>query len=172
MSARRPFFLAPVTAALVLALAACQPGTPDAAEASAAPDAAAGVTVSDAWIRETPPNAGVAGGYLVLRSGSADRLVAVETPAAASVEIHEMSHEGGMMRMRELADGLELPAGSDVALAPGGNHLMFIDPVEPVRAGQSIEATLRFEHAPAQTVTFEVRPLAGDAPAHDAHSGH
>jgi copper(I)-binding protein len=76
-----------------------------------------------------------------------------------------------MMRMRELADGVELPAGAEVTLKPGGNHLMFIDPVEPVRAGQSIEATLRFANAPEQAVTFEVRPLAGDAPAAD-HTGH
>ncbi|MET0328752.1 MAG: copper chaperone PCu(A)C [Luteimonas sp.] len=175
MSARRPFSLAigPVAAGLILVLAGCQPASPDAASSTA--DAAAeraGVVVSEAWIRETPPNAAVAGGYLTLRSNAADRLVAVETPAAASVEIHEMSHEGGMMRMRELADGVELPAGSEVTLRPGGNHLMFIDPVEPVRAGQSIEATLRFANAPEQTVQFEVRPLAGDAPASGGHSGH
>lgn len=178
MSVRRPISRAigPVAAGLMLALAACQPAAPDAAsQASATPAATAadaGIVVSEAWIRETPPNAAVAGGYLTLRSGAADRLLAVETPAAASVEIHEMSHEGGMMRMRELPDGVELPAGTEVALKPGGNHLMFIDPVEPVRAGQSIEATLRFAHAPEQTVTFEVRPLTGEAPAADEHAGH
>jgi len=179
MSARRPFSLAigPIAAGLILALAGCQPAAPEASSsasqtpAATAADASAGIVVSDAWIRETPPNAAVAGGYLTLRSGAADRLLSVDTPAAASVEIHEMSHEGGMMRMRELADGVELPAGADVTLKPGGNHLMFIDPVEPVRAGQSIEATLRFANAPEQTVTFDVRPLAGDAPAAD-HSGH
>jgi copper(I)-binding protein len=179
MSARRPFSLAigPIAAGLILALAGCQPAAPEASSstsqtpAGTAADAGAGIVVSDAWIRETPPNAAVAGGYLTLRSGAADRLLSVDTPAAASVEIHEMSHEGGMMRMRELADVVELPAGADVTLKPGGHHLMFIDPVEPVRAGQSIEATLRFANAPEQTVTFDVRPLAGDAPAAD-HSGH
>ena len=179
MSVRRPISLAiaPVAAGLILAIAGCQPAAPDAAStaattlAASAADASTGIVVSDAWIRETPPNAAVAGGYLTLRSGAADRLLSVETPASKSVEIHEMSHEGGMMRMRELADGVELPAGAEVTLKPGGNHLMFIDPVEPVRAGQSIEATLRFANAPEQAVTFEVRPLAGDAPAAD-HSAH
>ncbi|MCD9007602.1 copper chaperone PCu(A)C [Luteimonas sp. XNQY3] len=173
MSARRPFSLAigPIGAALILALAGCQPATPDApSPAASAADAGAGIVVSEAWIRETPPNAAVAGGYLTLHSAAADRLLSVDTPAAASVEIHEMSHAGGMMRMRELPDGVELPAGTEVTLKPGGNHLMFIDPVEPVRAGQSIEATLRFANAPEQAVTFEVRPL-GDAPAAD-HTGH
>ncbi|MCD9096932.1 copper chaperone PCu(A)C [Luteimonas fraxinea] len=179
MSARRPFSLAigPIAAGLILALAGCQPAAPVASSATSqtpaanAADASAGIVVSEAWIRETPPNAAVAGGYLTLRSSAADRLLSVDTPAAASVEIHEMSHEGGMMRMRELADGVELPAGAEVTLKPGGNHLMFIDPVEPVRAGQSIEAKLRFANAPEQAVTFEVRPLAGDAPAAD-HTGH
>lgn len=180
MSTRRPFSLAigPIAAGLILALAGCQPATPDASSSTAATpsanaaDAGAGIVVSEAWIRETPPNAAVAGGYLTLRSAAADRLLAVDTPAAASVEIHEMSHEGGMMRMRELADGVELPAGAEVTLKPGGNHLMFIDPVEPVRAGQSIEATLRFANAPEQAVTLEVRPLAGDAEEADAHPAH
>jgi len=154
-----------------LALAACSQNAP--ADAAATGAAAEGVTVSAAWIRETPPTAAVAGGYLTLRSAIDDRLVSVETPASASVEIHEMRHGGGVMQMRELPDGVELPAGTEVALAPGGNHLMFIAPVEPIRAGQSIEATLVFEHAPRQAVTFEVRPLAGDAPAQDAaHDAH
>ncbi|KLI99812.1 hypothetical protein WQ56_11420 [Luteimonas sp. FCS-9] len=153
-----------------LALAACQPASPDAAPP--APDAApAQVTVSDAWIRETPPSAAVAGGYLTLHSTGDDRLVAVETAASAAVEMHEMRHDGGMMRMRELPDGVALPAGTRVELRPGGHHLMLIDPVEPLRAGATVEATLRFEHAPAQQVQFEVRPLAGDAPA-EGHSGH
>ena len=163
-----------------IATAGCQPASEGASAPAASADpasasstgAAQGVRVSDAWIRETPPNAAVAGGYLTLRSDADDRLVAVETSASASVEIHEMSHAGGVMRMRELPDGVELPAGTDVSLRPGGNHLMFIGPVEPVRAGQTIEATLRFQNAPEQTVQFEVRPLTGEAPAADGHSGH
>lgn len=152
-----------------IALAACQPEQGEgqrAPHATSDGDAAAavaeGVRVSDAWIRETPPTAAVAGGYVTLSATSSDTLVAVETDAAEAVEIHEMSHSGGMMRMRELTDGIDLPPGADVTLAPGGNHLMFINPVEPMRAGQTIEATLQFAHAPTQTVMFEVRPLAAE----------
>ncbi|PBS13723.1 hypothetical protein CMZ82_02770 [Lysobacteraceae bacterium NML93-0792] len=174
----RSTLLAACLAAIVMT--GCQPASEGASAPAASADpatvsstgAAQGVRVSDAWIRETPPNAAVAGGYLTLRSDADDRLVAVETSASASVEIHEMSHAGGVMRMRELPDGVELPAGTDVSLRPGGNHLMFIGPVEPVRAGQTIEATLRFQNAPEQTVQFEVRPLTGDAPAAEGHSGH
>ena len=169
MSQRRPVVSVLAACVAVLALAACQPGGgtgQDGAEAESA-GPASGVMATGAWIRETPPNAGVAGGYLTLRSAVDDRLLRVETPAAASVEIHEMSHEGGMMQMRELADGVELPAGGKVELRPGGTHLMFIDPVEPMRAGQTIDATLHFEHAGVLSLRFEVRPLDGEA--HTAH---
>lgn len=155
-----------------IALAACQPepGTEDRApHATSDGDAEAvvaeGVSISDAWIRETPPTAAVAGGYVTLSATSSDRLVSVETDAAEAVEIHAMSHDGGMMRMRELPDGIDLPPGANVVLRPGGNHLMFINPVEPMRAGQTIEATLQFAHAPTKTVMFEVRPLAGETAA-------
>lgn len=157
-----------VACVVMFALAGCRQPGPDA-PATGGGDTAEGVVVSDAWIRETPPGAAVAGGYFTIRSAADDRLLAVESEAAGSVEMHEMRHDGGMMRMRELADGIPLPAGATVSLAPGGHHLMFIGPVEPVRAGQTVEATLLFEHAAAQTVTFEVRPLAGGAaPAGDA----
>ncbi|MBB3343109.1 copper chaperone PCu(A)C [Luteimonas sp. RC10] len=167
---RHPRFGLLAVGLTALTLAACQPSSPDAATPASATGTAQ-VTVSDPWIRETPPNAAVAGGYLTLRSAADDRLVSVESAAAAAVEIHEMRHDGGMMRMRELPDGVPLAAGTDVELRPGGYHLMFIDPVEPLRAGATVEATLHFEHAPAQQVQFDVRPLAGDAAA-EGHSGH
>ncbi|ATD67412.1 MULTISPECIES: copper chaperone PCu(A)C [Luteimonas] len=162
-----------------LVLTACQPGAEQGGDqrpphATSDGDAAAavaeGVHVSDAWIRETPPTAAVAGGYVTLKATSSDRLVSVDTEAAESVEIHEMRHDGGMMRMRELPDGVELPPGAEIVLRPGGNHLMFINPVEPMRAGQTVEATLHFAHAPTQTVVFEVRPLAAETAAPDTQT--
>ncbi|MEN4905041.1 copper chaperone PCu(A)C [Luteimonas sp. TWI1416] len=167
---RHPRFGLLAAGLTALALAACQPSSPEGPAPATGTDAAQ-VAVSNAWIRETPPNAAVAGGYLTLRSAGDDRLVSVESTASAAVEIHEMRHDGGMMRMRELPDGVPLAAGTEVELRPGGYHLMFIDPVEPLRAGATVEATLHFEHAPAQQVQFDVRPLAGDAPA-EGHGGH
>ncbi|WP_407351359.1 copper chaperone PCu(A)C [Luteimonas sp. R10] len=123
-----------------------------------------GVAASDAWVREVPAGGRVAGGYLTIANGgdSDDRLLAVESDQAARVEIHEMRHEDGMMRMRHLDDGLPLPAGERTALAPGGYHLMFIEPVRPFAAGDEVPATLRFAHAPAQQVVFEVRGPGGE----------
>ncbi|MDH5821617.1 copper chaperone PCu(A)C [Luteimonas sp. RD2P54] len=163
-------FLAVVS--LALAAAACSRSeAPDAAPRST-PDQVAGapITAIEPWVREVPPGGRVAGGYLELenRGETDDRLVAVDSAAAARVEIHEMRHQDGMMRMRHLPEGLELPAGGRTALEPGGYHLMFIEPARRFAAGETVEATLRFERAPAVAVTFEVRGLGAGSATGDA----
>lgn len=130
----------------------------------------AGLEVEAPWVRATPPNAPVAGGFLTVHNrGSADdRLLAVESAAAQRVEIHEMRHVDGVARMRELEPGLPLPAASTVELKPGGYHLMFIQPARPFVAGERIDATLVFEKAGRRDASFEVRPLGATSgkPAH------
>lgn len=129
--------------------------------------------VSAPWSRGIPPAAPVAAGYLSIhnRGSQDDRLVEVRSDAAARVEIHELRHEDGMARMRQLPDGLPLPAGEAVELRPGGYHLMFITPVDGFVAGRTVDATLVFEHAGELAVEFEVRPIGAQAPAegHDHH---
>jgi len=148
-----------LTALLMTSLTAC---------AGAATPPAGGLQVTEAWARATPPNARVAGGYMTInnQTSAADRLLSVETAASQRVEIHEMSEDDGVMRMRELVDGLALPAGQVTSLKPGGLHLMFIEPKQPFVAGQTVQATLVFQQAGTQTVNFEVRAL--DAAAHGA----
>ena len=101
----------------------------------AASAAAAPPTVTDAWIRATPPGALTAAAYLTITSaGVADRLVAAATPAAGAVEIHTHVAEAGSQRMVRVAE-LTLPAGEAVRLTPDGQHLMLIDiktPMVPV----------------------------------------
>ncbi|KRD76976.1 copper chaperone PCu(A)C [Lysobacter sp. Root983] len=123
--------------------------------------------VADAWSRATPPGAGVAVGFMrVINAGKRDdRLLEVSSDAAERVEIHEVSHDGGVMRMRQLRDGLPLPAGATVRLQPGGYHLMFIAPKRPFKQGDTVSARLRFEHAGSATVRFQVRALG--AKTHD-----
>src|SRR4051794_39089232 len=77
------------------------------------------VKVENAWARATPPRAEVGAVYLTLTASTPDRLVGVTTPVAAKAEVHEMSTENGVMRMRETA-GVLLPAGQPVVLGPGG----------------------------------------------------
>lgn len=125
------------------------------------------------WSREIPPGAPVAAGYVSIRNRGTvdDRLVAVRSDAAGRVEIHEVRHEDGMARMRHLPDGLPLPAGETVALAPGGYHLMFIAPRDGFVRGNRVPATLVFAGAGDVEVAFEVRSTSA-VEAGPAHSGH
>jgi copper(I)-binding protein len=126
------------------------------------------IVIEQAWTRATPPNAPVAGGFLTIRNNGnrADRLVSVTSPDADRVEIHHMSMDGGVMRMRKLTDGLPIGAKAVMTLKPGGYHLMFIGPKRRLVEGDTVTATLRFEHAEAREVRFEVRPIGSAAPHH------
>lgn len=117
------------------------------------------LTVSDAWVRATPPRAPVAGGFLSIRNNGrqADRLLSATSPDAARVEIHTMTMNDGVMRMRRIDDGLPITPGAAVTLAPGGEHLMFISPTRRFVEGETVTATLRFERAGERTVRFAVR---------------
>lgn len=136
------------------------------------------LTLSGAYIRAMAPNAPVAGGYLTIANAgsSPDRLVSARSPRAGEVQIHEMTMQGDVMKMRQLPDGLPIPAGQTVSLAPGGYHLMFLKVPTPITEGQAVEATLVFEKAGAVTVPFEVRSRAarpqGGATMPAAHAGH
>ena len=121
------------------------------------------LTVSDAWVRETPPNRTIAAGYLELsnRGAAPVALVGAESPAAR-IELHTMRMEGGMMRMRPM-ERLEIPAGASAALAPGGDHLMLFD-VDATRAGTVIDVELIFADGSRLPVALPVRrePPEGD----------
>jgi len=161
--------LSPFLGLVLLALAAC---SPDGSSTDTETEAAT-ITISDAWVNQPPPGAAVAGAYLRLTNPGtrADRLLKVETTAAERVEIHQMQTVSGLMQMREMTDGLPLPAGETTHLAPGGLHLMLIAPKLELVVGGKVEMTLTFEHAPAQTLTFQVRSLM-DTQAPSAHEGH
>lgn len=133
--------------------------------------ARAQVEVTDAWVRATVPGQKVAAAYMRLRAATAARLVGVETKAARSAEIHTMSHEGGVMKMRRL-DALELPAGQAVVLEPGGNHLMLFDPVQPLTDGQRVSLKLIVEQGGKRVevaVDAPVRSPGADEGAHKHH---
>jgi copper(I)-binding protein len=131
------------------------------------------ITVERAWARATPTGAKVAAGYLTMRNGGAeDRLVSATAEIAARVAIHEMRMEDGMMRMRELPDGVSLPAGGTVALAPSGIHLMFVELKRPLKEGESFVGTLCFAGAGTVDVVFEVQGLGAAAPGAAEHRHH
>lgn len=125
------------------------------------------------WARMTPAGAKVGGGYLAIENDGkdADTLVSATADIAGRVEIHEMSVKDGIMTMRHLPDGLAIPAGAEVKLAPGGYHLMFMDLTQPLKEGESFKGTLTFAKAGTVNVEFKIEGMAGPKAA-DAHSGH
>lgn len=124
-------------------------------------------TVAEPWARSTSAGQKAGGGFMVLRGGAqADRLTGGSTPVAERVELHTMSMDGNVMRMRQV-EGIEVPAGQTVALAPGGLHVMFMGLKDELKPGSRVPLTLKFEKAGTVQVEVEVRDraAAGGAPA-------
>jgi copper(I)-binding protein len=84
------------------------------------------------WARATPGQAQNGAAYLTIVSPTTDRLTAASSPVAKKVELHTMSMEGGVMRMRPLA-AMDIPAGQTVTLSPGGTHIMLLGLTRPLR---------------------------------------
>jgi copper(I)-binding protein len=125
-------------------------------------------TVTDAWVRGTVAQQKATGLFAKISSAAGGRLVAVASPVAGVVEIHEMKMQGDMMQMRPLAAGLELPAGKTVALEPGGYHVMLMDLKQPLKDGATVPVTLTIEGRDGKRETLQlevpVKPLAGGMP--------
>lgn len=135
--------------------------------------AAAELVLSGAFARATLPNQPVGGGFLQITNGGLedDRLIAVSTPIAGRAEIHEMAMQGDTMKMRQIAQGLPIPAGATVSLEPGGFHLMFMGLEGPLVEGEKFEATLVFEKAGAMVVPFTIRAKSAKT-SHSHDHGH
>jgi periplasmic copper chaperone A len=154
------------TLALALALSA--------APALAQEFKAGDIVVEKPWARATPKGAEVGGGFFVVRNtGAAPDRITGGTADFATVEIHETSSEGGVSRMRELKGGLNVPAHGSVGFAPSGYHLMFTHLTHPLTKGESVKATLNFEHAGPIEVEFKVMGVgaAGNGGAGGAMGG-
>lgn len=149
-----------IPAAALLGLAACSQPAP-------APQGPAVVTVADALCRPTPNGRDTTACYATLTATTDDRLVSVASPIAGKGEVHEMKTENEVMSMSELKDGLPLPAGQAVALAPGGTHIMLFQLATPLAVGDTVSLTLTFEHAEP----LGVRATVGQ-PVSAAHGGH
>ncbi len=138
-----------------------------AASAGGAAEYKAGSLVVDQpWTRATPKNAPVAGGYMKITNTGAtpDRLVGGSVEAAKRFEIHEMKMDDGVMRMRELKDGLEIPPGATVELKPGSYHIMLMNLSQPLSKGGKVKGSLTFEKAGKVDVEFAVEAI-GASPA-------
>jgi len=123
---------------------------------AAASVAFAQVKVDDPWIRATVPQQSATGAFMKLTATVPLRLVAASSPAAGVVEVHAMSMEGGVMKMRAVA-ALDLAPGRTTELAPGGYHVMFLDLRRQVKAGDEVPLTLVFEDAKQKRSSVSVK---------------
>jgi hypothetical protein len=122
------------------------------------------VTIEEPWIRATAPGQTVAGGYMKLRSANLSALVGVTTPLTARAQIHEMSMDAGVMKMRPVPK-IDLPAGKTVELKPGGYHLMLMNLERPLRDGETVPITLVFEGPDKKRERIEVNARVRDVRA-------
>lgn len=118
----------------------------------------AGVSVRDAWIRETPPGASAMAGYMELGNSTSrpQILVSASSPGFASVMIHRTIVKDGMAGMVHTSQ-VELTPNASFRFAPGGFHLMLMSPKQPLRAGDQVIVNLEFRDGPVLSVVFEVR---------------
>ena len=128
------------------------------------------LVLDQAWTRATPGGAKVGGGYLTIdnKGATADKLIGGSSPVAGKVEVHEMAMNNGVMTMRQLKDGLPIAAGKSVKLAPGGYHIMLMELKAPLKKGDKIPVTLKFEKAGDVKLTLDVQDIGATSPA----SGH
>ena len=130
-----------------------------AAAVFASAAAHAQVTVDKAWIRTTVAQQTTTAAYLTITSAQGGKLVSASSPAAASVDVHEMKMDGDLMKMRA-ADTLTLPAGQPVEFKPNGLHIMLTGLKAPVKAGDVVPIRLVVEDAKGKRETVDVKATA------------
>ena len=134
---------------------------------AAAHDVTAGdLVIQHPWSRATPSGAQIGGGYLTVvnKGAAADRLMGGSLQASSGFELHEMTTDGGVMKMRPTGP-LDIPPGGRLTLEPSARHIMFTGLKRGLKKGETVEGTLVFEHAGTVPVRFDVEGIGAKAPA-------
>jgi copper(I)-binding protein len=131
------------------------------------------IHISQPWSRATPKGASSGAGYMTItnKGSEPDRVTCVSSDASAECQIHTMTLDNGVMKMRPVEGGLEILPGQTLTLKPGGFHMMLVDLKHPLEPGQSIKATLKFEHAGTVDVEYPIAAIGAPAPGADAGGG-
>lgn len=131
------------------------------------------IHVTQPWARATPKGASTAAAYMTITNDGtkAVRLSCVSSNVSKECQIHSMTVENGVMKMRPVVGGLEIKPGATLSLKPGGYHIMLIDLSHPLMQGQSIEATLKFDNAATVKVDYPVAGIGAAAPGAPAGGG-
>ncbi len=114
------------------------------------------------WARATAPRQKEAAVYLQITSPNADTLQSIDSDDGMAM-LHKSVTHGGMSGMEDM-DGVPLPAGKTVSLAPGGMHIMLMDIPHPLTAGGQVHLTLHFAKSPAVSVMAPVLPIGARGP--------
>jgi len=133
------------------------------------------IEIANPWARAVPKGATTAAGYVTIRNTGTevDRLNDISSPVAAKIEVHRMTMDNGVMRMRPLGGALDIKPGETVVLKPQSLHLMMTSLKQPIQKGQPFKATLVFEKAGPVEVEFSVEAVGAPGPgAHDMHNMH
>jgi len=144
-------------------------GTPAALAHNHGGEAASGgAVISQPYAKATMPGAKVGAAYMQVKNTGKTpfTLVSATSPASEKVELHTMSMDGGVMRMRQITGGVTVEPGQTVSFTPGGMHLMLMGLKQQLAAGTAIPVTLTFSGAPAQTIQFPVQAM-GDSGHHN-----
>ena len=123
-----------------------------------------GVAIEDAYVRQMPPAAPNSAAFLTVINTTATpiRLTGARSEVANTVELHDHIRDGDILRMRRI-DGVDIPAGSRAALAPGGKHVMLIGLKQPLKAGAMVPLLLQFSDGSEYTVHAPVTPIRAAA---------
>ncbi|MFV0491261.1 MAG: copper chaperone PCu(A)C [Pseudorhodobacter sp.] len=129
------------------------------------------LVLSGIFARATPPSAATGAAYLTIANNGAedDRLISATTAAGQEVQIHQVEEVDDVMTMRQLPDGVLIPAGGSVVLEPGGIHLMIMGLSGPLNKGEALDMVLTFERAGEVNVNIDILAIgARSAPAEDS----
>jgi copper(I)-binding protein len=124
------------------------------------------IHISQPWARATPKGASSGAAYLTITNkGTApDRVSCVSSDASAQCQIHSMTMDNGVMKMRPVEGGLEIKPGETVTLKPSGFHVMLVDLKQPLQQGKMAEAMFKFENAGTVKVEFPIAAIGASAP--------
>ncbi len=143
---------------------------------SCAATQAQNVLVKDAWVRATVPGQQATGAFMKITSKEGGKLVSASSAAAGVVQVHEMKLMDGVMKMRALDAGLDLPAGKTVELKPGGYHVMLLDLKGPLEIGAVVPLNLVVKNAKGGETRIDMKVKVANASPADAaamdHSAH
>lgn len=138
---------------------------------SAAARAGDAVSIENAWVRPTAAGQDVGAAYMTLSSKQDVTLIRLASDATSSVEIHSMSMQNGVMKMRML-ENLAIKAGKAYKLEPGGFHLMLFDLKKPLTVGQYVNFELTFRRGNTEFKQAIKAPIKTPADTEDHDHGH